>query len=259
MEELSNSKMLERLEQYWRSFVLSFPWATEMKEAVVASYPQLPYYEPNHAASIIVEERSAEDLLGKIMRHFVSKGAPAVWFRISPLTQPDSFSALLEKNGFRKDFETSVMTFQGTEPLTTVNPEARIEELPPSDIAVWKTLVCTIFGVPTEWEEGFDGYMHAYVRSGGRCFVASIDGKPVGACSLLSLDRSGGIFTVGTLEEYRRRGIGSALTVHALQASVKAGNTLHLLYVDEGGHAERLYRRLGFEAHYTTTWLAKEL
>lgn len=259
MKELNTIKILERLEEYWRDFVLVFPWATDMKEAVVASYPKLPYYEPNHAASINVDENAAKNLLRNIVKHFVSQGSPAVWFRISPLTCPSSFSSFLEENGFRKDFETSVMTFKGGRLKDSIIPNVRIKEISKREIEVWKALVCTIFAVPPEWREGFDTYVRAYVSRGARCYLAYIDDRPVGTCSLLSLDRSGGIFTVGTLEEYRRRGIGSALTVHALSSSVKEGNTLHLLYVEKGEYAEHLYRRIGFETHHTATWFVKEL
>ena len=259
MKRLSKTAILERLEKYWRDFVLVFPWATDMKAAVVASYPKLPYYEPNHAANINVEKNAARNLLDRIIQHFVSERSPAIWFRISPLTCPESFRSFLEEDGFRKDFETSVMTFKGGLLKDSIIPSVQIKEIPKHEIESWKALVPTIFGVPSEWKEGFDKYVHAYVNGGGRCYLAYIDEKPVGTCSLLSLDKSGGIFTVGTLKEYRRRGIGSGLTLHALNDSIKEGNTLHLLYIDKGEYAEHLYRKIGFEIHHTITWLVKEL
>jgi len=72
-------------------------------------------------------------------------------------------------------------------------------------------------------------------------------------------NESGGIFTVGTLKEHRRRGVGTALTLHVLNDSLREGNTLHLLYVDKGDYAEHLYKRIGFEIHHKATWLVKEI
>lgn len=185
MEKLSNIKILERLEKYWRDFVLVFPWAKDMKAAVCASYPKLRYYEPNHAAYINVNENAVKDLLKYIVKHFVSKGSPDIWFRISPLARPEFFSSFLAKNGFRKDFETSVMTFRGSQVKGSVTPRMRIEEISKREIEVWKALVCAILGVPPEWEEGFDMYVRAYMSKRARCYLAYTDDRPVGTCSLL--------------------------------------------------------------------------
>jgi ribosomal protein S18 acetylase RimI-like enzyme len=61
------------------------------------------------------------------------------------------------------------------------------------------------------------------------------------------------------MEEHRRKGIGTALTLHALRDSLREGNTLHLLYVDKGDYAENLYKKIGFKVHHTATWFIKEL
>jgi len=61
------------------------------------------------------------------------------------------------------------------------------------------------------------------------------------------------------LKKYRRRGIGTTLTVHALINSIKEGNSLHTLEATKGGNAERLYRRIGFETDHTTSWFIKKL
>jgi len=52
--------------------------------------------------------------------------------------------------------------------------------------------------------------------------------------------KTGGIFIVGTLKEYRRRGVGTTLTVHVVMDSIKQGNNLHTLQAEKGGNAERL-------------------
>jgi hypothetical protein len=79
MNDLNTINILERLEKYWRDFVLVFPWSTDLKEAVIASYPELPYYEPNHVTNIDVEKKAAKNLLKSIINHFVSIGSPVLW------------------------------------------------------------------------------------------------------------------------------------------------------------------------------------
>ena len=101
--------------------------------------------------------------------------------------------------------------------------------------------------------------MQAYIGRGARCYLAYVDDKPVGTCSLLSLNGCSGIFSVGTLEDCRRQGVGSALTVRAVRDSVSEGNSIHLLYVDQGEYAEHLYREIGFETDHTIAWFVKAL
>jgi ribosomal protein S18 acetylase RimI-like enzyme len=76
---------------------------------------------------------------------------------------------------------------------------------------------------------------------------------------LFSLERSGGIFNVGTLKEYRRRGVGTTLTLTAVSDSINEGNGLHTLQTTKGGNAERLYREIGFVTDHTISWFAKKL
>ena len=146
--------------------------------AVVALYPKLPYYEPNHVANINVDEDEAEDFLERVTKNFVLHDFRTLWFRVSPITRPESFSSLLEKKGFRRDFETSVMTFKRNR-VHIPNGGVRINEISKNVIDDWKKTMCTIFGVPPEWKDGFDDYMGAYIRKGGRCYLAYINDEPV--------------------------------------------------------------------------------
>jgi GNAT superfamily N-acetyltransferase len=249
---------IERLEGYWRDFVLSFPWTTNLDSAVVASYPKLPYYETNHVANINIDEDEAEDFLEEVTKDPVLHDSPTLWFRVSPITRPESFGFLLEKKGFRRDFETSVMTFKRNRVHIT-NDGVRINQISKHVTEDWKRTMCTIFGVPPEWKDGFDDYVGSYTRKGARCYLAYINDEPVGTSSLLSLRGCGGIFSVGTLKQYRGRGIGTALTMRALTDSAEEGNTLHLLYADKGEYAEHLYKKMGFNIDYTVTWFVKEI
>jgi predicted GNAT family acetyltransferase len=71
--------------------------------------------------------------------------------------------------------------------------------------------------------------------------------------------KTGGIFNVGTLKEYRNHGIGTALTAKALLDSVDEGNDLHTLQTIKGGNAERLYQQIGFKTDHTVTFFVKKL
>jgi len=113
--------------------------------------------------------------------------------------------------------------------------------------------------MPIEWKEGFDRLMLERKRKGGKCYLAYVEGKPVGICFFLSSMKTGGIFGVGTLKEYRKRGIGTTLTLHAVMDSINEGNDLHTLQAEKGGYAEQLYRKTGFEIDHTISYFVKKL
>ncbi len=249
-----------RLEQFWHNLISEQKLArgTEKNGAVVAYYPEIPLFVFNHAADINVSEDEAENLLNRVKEYFLSKGFPFVCFRISPLTRPKSFNSLLENHGFKRISEQSVMVFKGKQLEDKLNPEVTVKEISESEIDLFNKLLVTMFEMPIEWKEGFDRLMLERMRKGGKCYLAYVEGKPVGTCGLLSSMKTGCIYGVGTLKEYRRRGIGTTLTLHAVMDSINEGNDLHTLQAEKGGYAERLYRKTGFEIDHTISYFVKK-
>ncbi len=251
-------RIIERLEEFWHNFILTIPFAEEINGAVVTCYPELPMLHFNHAANINVEDEKAEKLLNRATKYFHSRGSPYVCFRTSPLTRPKTFPSLLEDNGFERKLEEYVMVFKGKHPEDKLNPDINVKEISEKEIEVYTELFRTNFEMPPEWKKGLERLALNWIQQGWKCYLAYVKEKPVGTCLLSSLNGTGGIFNVGTLKEYRRQGIGTTLTVHALMDSIDEGNTLHTLESEKGGSAERLYKKIGFESDHTISYFIKE-
>lgn len=252
-------KDIEKLEQYWHRALLTFPQTKDVKGAVIACYPALPMPQCNSAADINVNEDEAEDLLNRVTKYFQSLGSSLVRFRITPLTRPRTFSSFLESHGFEKKEEDSIMVFKGGQLEEKLNHEVEVREISESEVDVGNRLAFKVFEFPIESKKMFDKFVLDWMQKGGRYFVGYVGGKPVGTSFLFSLMKTGGIFTVGTLKEYRKKGIGTTLTAHALMESIKGGNDLHTLQTAKGGNAERLYRKVGFEVDHNASWYVKKL
>jgi GNAT superfamily N-acetyltransferase len=252
-------RIAERLERFWHDFVLTIPSAEEVDGTVVTCYPELPTFHFNHATTVNVEDYEAESLLAKITKYFQSRGSPYVCFRTSPLTRPKTFTSLLEKNGFEKKIEESVMVFNERKLENKLNRDIRIEEVSEREMDVYTELFLTNFEMQKEWKKGFDRLALNWMRQGWKCYLAYVGERPVGTCLLSSLGRIGGIFNVGTLKEYRRLGIGTALTLRALKDSFDEGNDLHILETEKGGNAEHLYRKIGFKTVHSISFFVKEI
>jgi len=80
-----------------------------------------------------------------------------------------------------------------------------------------------------------------------RFFAARVDCAVASYCDLYSNGNLGQIEAVGTLEEFRNRGLARATVSRALEASRKAGNDLIFLMALRDDWPKELYRKLGFD------------
>ena len=82
---------------------------------------------------------------------------------------------------------------------------------------------------------------------GTRFFVAHVDGRPAGVCELYVQGDEAQVESVTTLEEFRGRGVGSAVVLGAVAAAREAGATWIHLHADANDWPRHWYGRLGFE------------
>jgi ribosomal protein S18 acetylase RimI-like enzyme len=80
-----------------------------------------------------------------------------------------------------------------------------------------------------------------------RFIAARVNGAIASYCELYSNGGTGQIEAVGTLEEFRNRGLARATVLGALAASRAAGNDLTFLMAREDDWPKELYRKLGFD------------
>jgi GNAT superfamily N-acetyltransferase len=98
-----------------------------------------------------------------------------------------------------------------------------------------------------------------YQAEGAIVFVAEVDGKPV-ACAaglIIPEHRIVALFGAGTLPEFRRRGLQTALLRRRMEVARKAGCD-HAVIVTLGGTTSmRNAERLGFRVAYSKATLMK--
>ena len=76
-------------------------------------------------------------------------------------------------------------------------------------------------------------------------FAGFLDGRIVGTASLFAEYGVAGIYTVATLKEYRRRGIGAAMTGAVIRAARERG--LRVATLEASAEGEPLYLSMGFQ------------
>lgn len=144
---------------------------------------------------------------------------------------------------------------------TSKKPAAKITIKPLScsnDVPVFCSLMAKIFQIPPEYEQGLKEFTFDSIQAGWKFYLEYINKTPVGTGALFSANKVGGVFNVGTLSEYRKQGIGTALMQQIICDSIDSGNLIHTLQAETGKDAERLYKKMGFTIDHHIQFFAKE-
>lgn len=81
-------------------------------------------------------------------------------------------------------------------------------------------------------------------------YLGMLGDELVGIATLIYSGEFGCIFNVGTIPNYRKRGIGKALTLNAVADSIKNGAKIVFLQTEQGSFNEKYYTKLGFSAKF---------
>lgn len=84
-------------------------------------------------------------------------------------------------------------------------------------------------------------------EAGARFFVADVDGQPASVCELYVLGDVAQVEDVNTIEEFRGRGLGSAVVLAAAASARTRGCDVVFLIADDADWPKDLYARLGFD------------
>jgi GNAT superfamily N-acetyltransferase len=190
------------------------------------------------------------EAISRVLTHFQARNLPFHW-RPGPSSQPENIGDLLEAHGILNDEDEPGMAVD----LLAINedlpavPSLRIEEaLSASQIRQWSET--TFVGAPPETIDCVFT-VHSYLPLGPensvRLYLGTLAGKPVATVKLFFAAGVAYIGRVVTIPEFRRRGIGAAMTLHALHTAHHAGYRVAVLTASPMGIA--IYRRLGFREY----------
>lgn len=102
-------------------------------------------------------------------------------------------------------------------------------------------IVVEAFGLPLEIASGL---MPAAALAHEPLYVGYVDGEPAATALTYTGDGTVGIYNVATREAWRRRGLGTAITRHAIVDAAAAGATVAILQSSPAGRG--VYESLGF-------------
>jgi GNAT superfamily N-acetyltransferase len=136
----------------------------------------------------------------------------------------------------------------GTEPAIR-SRAAEIHMVDASTALAWSTTLLDGFGYTRDADRSRVETWNQMVRSlpGVTALVAMMDGKPVGAASVMVLGATAVLGGAATLPAFRRRGVQRTLIEARLAVAAHAGCTLAIVTADPGSSSGRNAERTGFQ------------
>jgi len=209
----------------------------------------LPSDTFNKVARARLTLESCSEEIGRVAGYFKAVGRPFAWW-VGPSSRPLDIEERLQEMGFCATELTTGMRLQLHElreaPLPTGLQVLRVSSL--RHLEHLSCMLAENWDPPDSAVAPFYQAAAALIlqpQSAMRYFVAYLDGEPAAVSGLYLEGGVGGIYSVATRRQFRRRGIGARLTWAAADEARRAGAVLAVLQAAPEG--KEIYQRLGFQ------------
>ncbi len=204
----------------------------------------------NHVTRIRCEPTKVEALVGEAVSLFREHGTPPSFY-VTPLTYPEDLDKVLRKKGFKEWGKMDVRQHIGD----VSAPSGRRVEIRLVDaetINTWVNVFTESFEIPpSQAQEYLKRSKTIITRSDTDFLLAYVNGKTAGCIALYSKNRVGGGYCLGTLHEFRRRGVASSLLEAIVERSTERGNDALILQALRQDRLEEFYSENSFGMIYT--------
>jgi ribosomal protein S18 acetylase RimI-like enzyme len=182
---------------------------------------------------------------------FYRRRGAASQFDLCPLADP-SLAGLLGARGYRcQQFLNANFRPLSANEQWPATPGVTVTAVEPSEADLWCATVARGFAAANPAPSQDLDIARPTARNPlVTCFLARIDGEPVGAGAVALHDGVAKLFSTSTVPEFRRRGVHTALLRARLQAAARTCE-LALVSAVPGSESQRNLERAGFRVAYT--------
>jgi ribosomal protein S18 acetylase RimI-like enzyme len=226
----------------------------EMKVEQTESYVFINSgYKTDTFNLVISKKFDSEDgrhTIAKVCEEFNAARLPAAWWTCEEVR--DAYvSSTLEEQGFIEDEVDMGM-------VANLDDLPQDIQYPPNlkfrmansfeEINEFGNIIASLFEPPDDFVLPFYqrvGELDNLENRPLRLFLGYVDNKPVCTSSIFLLRQTASLFDISTLQEYRNRGYGSAITHYTLSYAKKLGARFATLQAAPDGL--NIYKRMGFK------------
>lgn len=213
--------------------------ATRRFGSLVASSSGLPL--PIYNRVFVFDDPPRDDLAAAV-RWLEERDLPYWVTVVEPVVE--SVEQLTDDLGLVPSHTQPGMAMHTLDTIPSNLSDAAIAEVTSRDeLHDFVQVAASVFETPVDVAEQV--YRAALTAEEDRLFLGRVDDQPAGCGLLNRTDDVAGVYTIGVIEEFRRRGIGEAMSWAVLRVGRDAGCQVGVLQSSE--MAYQLYRKMGFE------------
>jgi GNAT superfamily N-acetyltransferase len=228
--------------------------------------PETEFYESPHLTWLLTQipnpllntvththlnREKADEIIEGTLAHFKSENVTRFTWWVEPDSQPTDLGERLLAHGFTYEQGPPGMAVD----MATLNesiqapPDLSIEHVGDAGILKqWVSILSSGFELP----DGIQGKVFDLLAGLGfdlpsRKYLGFLNGEPVSIAELFLGAGVAGIYSVATLPEARRQGIGAVMTLAPLLEARALGYRIGILHASKMGLG--VYRRLGFQEY----------
>ncbi len=197
--------------------------------------------------------------LDRMEQFYRSHGAPAQ-IDVCPLTDPPLFEMLKQRGYGMAELNNVLFHKLDGEDQPATPAGATIRQGQAQEAEAFAAIVVRSFFPNGDAPQGFaEMIAPIYQCEGGILFTAEVNGEPVacGAGLIIPERRIVALFGAGTLPQFRRRGLQTALLRRRMEVARKAGCEYAVIVTLGGTTSQHNAERLGFRVAYSKATLIK--
>ena len=257
INNVSEKEIVDAINIHWRLQLGSyFKAVNDLSGAFYNLGDKVVDYFWNYAALINTTEKDADRLIDRII-DFAEKNnrVPAIY--IDPTVKPSNFRDYIKKKGFKLSGDEIWMFFNPSgfsmkdRPPTLQIKRVETDKEMHSFIDVFDAAYAMGKDGKVYLESLFDAFKKKHKNVEIFHYLGKVDDKPVSIASVYISKDVAGIYNVGTIPSYTKRGLGGALSRIAISEAVKHKVRRLLLQTELESEAERLYLKLGFKPAFS--------
>lgn len=200
-----------------------------------------------------LSRENMDQTIEETLDYFTSRNLPFTW-RTGPSTRPPNLGERLEAHGFNHGRDTPGMVVDLSMIKDNLAKPSGLRIEPVEDVVTLRKYIqvaATSFG--REFTPFIDNFVDIETRIGftrfppRRNYIGYLEGEPVACSTLLLAHGVAGIYTVGTIPEARRKGIGTEITLVPLREARDRGYHVGVIHPSE--MALKVYQRIGFKEY----------
>jgi ribosomal protein S18 acetylase RimI-like enzyme len=202
---------------------------------------------------VISKKFDSEDgkrTIAKVCEEFNSARLPAAWWTCEEFRDAYVFSTLEEYGFIEDEVDMGMVANLDDLPQAIQYPLNLKFRMATSfkEINEFAKIIASLFEPPDDFVMPFYrrvGELDNLENRPLRLFLGYVDNKPVCTSSIFLLGQTASLFDISTLQEFRNRGYGSAITHYTLSYAKKLGAPFATLQAAPDG--VNIYKRMGFK------------